>query len=120
MSMHVLTDRASALFSGQMAQSASLMIDARACQDYGLWFVSAGKAGAGTGASAILTLQGAPEGTSWLPIKTVTAVPGDSITAQIAGYYPYLRCSAGPCYTATGAAGSATAVLYSYYAPGIV
>lgn len=116
---YILTDRASALFSGQLAQGVSTAIDARACRDYGFLFASAGKAGAGTGASGIYTLQASPEGNTWLNVEQFTAVPGDVITAQIVGYYPYYRGSAGPCYTATGAAGTATAVMFMFFAPGI-
>ena len=120
MSMHILTDRASALLSGQLAQGTGGVIDSRACKDYGYLYISAGKAGAGTGASAILTMRVSHDQTSWVNVYQITAVPGNVYTAHLQGFFPYVQGSAGPCYTATGAAGSATAVSYMHWAPGLV
>ena len=116
---YILTDRASAFFSAQALQATSNAIDARACRNYGYLYASAGKAGSGTGSSALGTLQVSHDSGAWLTVEQFTAVPGDVITAQLVGYYPYYRAVLGPSWTATGATGTATAVMYMFFAPGI-
>lgn len=61
--------------------------------------------------SAILILQASKDGTGWMNVQTVTATPATG-TAQVAGYFPYVR----GVYS-TGWSVTASANLY--YAPGL-
>lgn len=106
--MPVLTDRAAFLLSGQGTGVSAFgtPLDARASRNYGyLEYASYSP-------SAILILQGSKDGTGWMNIQTVTATPSTG-TAQVAGYFPYVRGA-----YSTGWAATASANMY--YAPGIV
>lgn len=62
--------------------------------------------------SAILRLEVSHDNTGWMLQQTVTAVPGTG-TAQVAGYFPYVRG-----VITTGYSTSASA--YLFYAPGLI
>jgi hypothetical protein len=63
--------------------------------------------------SAILLLQGSPTPTGgWMTILTITGTPTTG-SAQVAGYFPYIRGAVSTGYSTTGSA-------VMYYAPGLV
>jgi hypothetical protein len=104
----VLTDRAAFLLSGQGTGVSAFgaPVDTRAAKNYGyLEYASYSP-------SALLILQASKDGTGWMNVQTVTATPSTG-TAQVAGFYPYVRGA-----YATGWSTTASANLY--YAPGIV
>lgn len=101
-------DRAAFLLSGQGTGVSAFggTLDTRVSKNYGyLEYASYSP-------SAILILQGSKDGTGWQNVQTVTATPTTG-TAQVAGYFPYLRGA-----YSTGWSPTASANLY--YAPGIV
>jgi len=117
---YILTDRAAWLFTGITGQGTGSAVDTRACRDYGYLFYAIGKAGSGTGASAILNFQvGNSETGDWMTQYTWTATATETGTAQFQGYFPFVRMSAGTMWTASGAAGTGTAVLNVHYMPGL-
>lgn len=89
------------------ANTASATMNCRASLNYAYWmYVS-------TSPSAAMSLQVSHDETGWMTIATVTATPTTG-TAQISGYYPYVR---GLLNSAFGG-GGATATSYMFYAPG--
>lgn len=105
--MPVLNNPAAFLLSGQGTGVSAIgaMMDTRHAQNYGyLEYASYSP-------SALLTLQASKDGTAWLDVQTVTATPATG-TAQVAGYFPYLR-------GAYSTGWSVTASANMYYAPGI-
>ena len=105
--MGVLSDPAKFLLSGQgtgVSAFSTAVIDARAARNYGyLEYASYSP-------SAVLILQGSKDGTGWMNVQTVTATPTTG-TAQVAGFFPYLR-------GAYSTGWSTTASANMYYAPG--
>lgn len=104
--MGVLSDPAKFLLSGIGTGVSAFggTIDARAARNYGyLEYASYSP-------SAILILQGSKDGTGWMNVQTVTATPTTG-TAQVAGFFPYLR-------GAYSTGWSTTASANMYYAPG--
>lgn len=59
-----------------------------------------------TSPSAVIGLDASHDGTGWLRVLTVTAVPGSG-TAQISGYYPYMRGVVASAMGGGGVTGSA-------------
>lgn len=56
-------------------------------------------------ASALISLQASPDGVgSWMTVSQVTAVAG-GVTAQIAGYYPWVRAVANAIWSGGGNTG---------------
>lgn len=62
--------------------------------------------------SAILKLEASYNGSGWLPVLTVTALPASG-SAQISAYYPYVRGVVNASYASTGSA-------WMYFVPGSV
>ncbi len=61
--------------------------------------------------SAVLILQASKDGTGWMNVQTVTATPTPG-TAQVAGFYPYVR-------GAYSTGWSTTASANMHYSPGL-
>jgi len=111
--MPVHIDRSIYLFSAQQTQGTGSAMDARAVEDYGyLWFQC-------SAASARFTLQASHDNAIWMPVYSEMLTATQTGTAQLAGHFPYLRCSAGPIYSGTGGASNFTGTLWVHYAPGI-
>lgn len=111
--MTVHTHPAGYLLSAYSAQGTGSARDCRHCADYGyLWYQMSGQSG-------VFTLQASHDAAIWQNVITLTATATQTGTAQIVGYYPYVRASAGPMYTGTGGALSATATLWLAYSPGL-
>lgn len=105
--MPVLNNPAGFLLSGQGTGVSAFggVMDTRAMQNYGyLEYASYSP-------SAILILQASKDTTGWMNVLTVTATPTTG-TAQVAGYFPYLR-------GAYSTGWSVTASANMFYAPGL-
>lgn len=105
--MPVLNNPAGFLLSGQGTGVSAFgaAMDTRAMRNYGyLEYASYSP-------SAILILQASKDGAAWMNVQTVTATPSTG-TAQVAGYFPYVRAA-----YSTGYSVSASANMF--YAPGI-
>lgn len=105
--MPILSNPAGFLLSGQGTGVSAFgsPMDARATKNYGyLEYASYSP-------SAILILQASKDGTGWMNVQTVTATPSTG-TAQVAGFYPYLR-------GAYSTGWSTTASAYMHYSPGL-
>lgn len=85
-------------------------LDCRATMNHAYLFYQA------AGHSGIFTLQGSHDNTAWMNIATYTATATQSGTAQIAGFYPYVRATVNELYSAAGGTGT----LYVHYSPGLV
>lgn len=85
------------------------VMDCRRTQNFGylLYYAS--------GHSAIFNLEVAHDGTGWLVASTYTATATETGTAQIAGFYPYLRVNVTKVYSAAGGSGN----LWVHYTPGL-
>jgi hypothetical protein len=111
--MTVHTHNAGYLLSAFSAQGTGAPVDTRHCADYGfLWYQMSGQSG-------VFTLQASHNLTAWHDVIKLTATATQTGTAQIVGYFPYIRGSAGPMYTGTGGQTSATAALWMAYSPGV-
>jgi len=105
--------RAAFLLSAVSSQITGSAIDTRGCADYGfLWYQASGESG-------IFDVQASHNLTAWHTINTWTATATQTGTAQLVGFYPYMRAQAVKIYTATGAGGTATGVLWAHFTPGI-
>jgi len=114
----VLNNPAAWLLTSASAEGVSgATMTANFCQNYGLLFYQ-GTPG-NKGESATWNLQASPDGALWTTVATYTATATLSATAQVAGFYPYLRAATVKVYTATGAGGTATGAVSVYYAPGL-
>lgn len=103
--MRVYNHRISALLSATTAAGPGNALDTRAAANYGYLQHAV------PGASAIWQLQASMNGESdWLNIAVYTAVAASG-TAQIAGYWPYLRGRASAIYSGGGNTGALTVVL---------
>lgn len=108
--MPVLYNPNGYLSSAQSAEGTGrYVMDARHCKNFGYLFYQA------AGHSAIFSLQASHDQTAWLTIATYTATATQTGTAQIAGFYPYIRSTVTECYSAAGGTGT----LDVFYAPGI-
>jgi hypothetical protein len=116
----ILTHRSQYLLSGVTGRNTGDALDLRAAQAFGQLRYECGKLGAGTGMSAIFTVQQSIDGERWQDLATYTATGNETGNAQLVGYYPYLRAAVNVSYTATGAQGTGTGILYVYYAAGIL
>ena len=63
--------------------------------------------------SAIWNLEASHNGSGWMVIATYTATATQTGTAQIQGYFPYVRANAVSVYSAAGG----SAKLWVHYAP---
>lgn len=111
--MAVHTQPEGKFFTGYQGQITSSAIDTRACKDYGYWQYQV------SGQSAVLTLEASPDLTGWLEVMRRTATATETGTAQVVGYFPYMRSQIVKAYTGTGGATSGTATVWSNYTPGI-
>lgn len=82
--------------------------DCRRTQDYGYLFYVA------SGQSALWQLQASHNTTAWLPVQTFTATATETGTAQLMGFYPYLRVNVLSAFSGGGATGT----LWVFYQPG--
>jgi len=100
---YIVSNPAEWLLSGQTVSGTGNAIDTRAAANYAYVQYHAT-------ASAVVKLQASVEGNNWLDVATYTAshVTG---TAQLAGYYPYMRAVMNTAYS------DGTAWLF--YAPGM-
>lgn len=89
--------------TGSGAGSASA-IDCRGCLNYSYLEVGS------FSPSAIVKMQASRDGTGWLDIVTITALPA-SAQVQISAFYPYVRGVLNASYASTGSA-------YMYLVPG--
>lgn len=104
--MFLRVDRGAFLLSGQGTGVSAFgsPVDTRATRNYGyLEYASYSP-------SAILILQASKDLTAWMPVLIVTATP-TTASAQVAGYFPYVRGA-----YSTGWAATASANMY--YSPG--
>lgn len=85
-------------------------LDCRATQNYGYLFYKA------SGHSAIFNIEASHDLTAWMVVATYTATATQTGTAQLAGYFPYMRANLVEVYSAAGGSG----VLWAFYAPGLV
>src|SRR3972149_2321556 len=109
----VYTNPAGYLLSAFSAQGTGSAFDCRAMRDYGyLWYQMSGQSG-------VFAVQASHDLTAWHAIQAFTATATETGTAQLIGHFPYVRASAGPMYTGTGGALSATATLWLPYSPGL-
>jgi hypothetical protein len=101
------------LVSGQSAEgTGGVILPTFNAANYGyLWYQASGE-------SAIFNLEASHDSTGWLIVATYTATATLTGTAQIAGMFPYLRANVTELYTATGAGGTATGVLWAHFTPG--
>lgn len=107
--MAVLNQPAGYLISGQAASGANEVVaDTRAAANYHfLQYVS-------TSPSAQIKIEASVDKTGWMLVAHYTATT-TTASAQLAGYYPYLRGVVNSAYGGGGATGSA----YLYLAPGM-
>jgi len=68
-------------------------------------------------ASAIFSVQVSHDDNTWGTIETYTASATQTGSAQLTGYYPYVRANVLYVNAATAVSGSATATLSVYWAP---
>lgn len=100
----VISNPAGYLLSGLSASASSgQFMDARACFNGYMALRS-------IGASANVTMQASWDSTGWNDMATYTAQTGATATAQIAGYYPYVRGVLNFAYS--GAAGTGQPMLF--------
>jgi len=64
-----------------------------------LWFQASGH-------SAIFNFEASHDTTGWLPIATYTATATQTGTAQVAGFFPYVRANVVEVYSAAGGSGN--------------
>ncbi len=111
--MSVFTQHDVYFFSAYQGQITSSAIDTRACKDYGyLWYQVSGQ-------SAVFTVDASHNLTAWHEVLRRTATATETGTAQLQGYYPYMRAQIAKAYTGTGGATSATATVWLHYTPGV-
>lgn len=103
----VLSNRATFLLSGVAANSAGPAYDMRAALSVAYLFYVA------TANSAIFNLEASHDSTGWMVVSTYTATATQSGTAQINGYYPYVRANAVSIFSAAGG----SAQLTVHYSP---
>lgn len=106
--MSVLNNPAGFLLSGQGTGVSAFgaAVDTRAARNYGyLEYASYSP-------SALLILQASKDGVAWMNALIVTATPSTG-TAQVAGFYPYVR-------GAYSTGWSVTASANLHYSPGLI
>lgn len=106
--MGVITNPADYLFSAQTASAAGAALDTRNAKNYA-YIVYATQ-----GASAIFRLQASHDSTGWMTVATYTGTTSSG-SAQVAGYFPYVRADVHAVYSGGGATGA----LSVFYAPGV-
>lgn len=107
--MAVINQPAGFLISGQSVSGANAVIaDTRAAANYHyIQYVT-------TSPSAQIEIEASVDKTGWMLVALYTATT-TTASAQLAGYYPYLRGVVNSAYGGGGATGSA----YLYLAPGM-
>ncbi len=107
----VRNNPAAYIASAQAAQGTGnkTPLDCRATMNYGyLWYQASGH-------SAIFNIEASHDLTAWMVVATYTATATQTGTAQLAGFYPYIRANVVEVYSAAGGSG----VLWAFYAPGL-
>lgn len=101
----VISNHAAYLLSGLSASgSTGQFLDTRAALNVAYLTLQS------VGASANVTLQASHDSTGWVDVATYTAQTGVTATAQIAGYYPYVRGIVNFAYS--GAAGTGQPLMH--------
>lgn len=101
---YIVTNPAAFLISGQTGSgTGGVIADTRAAANYSYVTYMAT-------ASAVVKLQASHNGENWMDVATYTAVATTG-TAQLAGYFPYMRATVNTAYS------NGTAWLF--YAPGM-
>lgn len=108
--MSVRTQPAGYLLSGagQPSGGTGSALDTRFARNYGYHQYAV------PGASALISLQGSVDLTGWMTIAQVTATTTTG-TAQIAGYYPYVRAQINAIWSGSNLTGWPV----DYYAGGM-
>lgn len=105
---YIISNPAGYLLSAQTTSGVGNMLDTRLAANYALI------QHASTTPSAVIKLQASVDGNEWLDVATYTATTTTG-TAQIAGYYPYVRGIVNSAFGNAGNTGSAS----FFYAPGL-
>lgn len=100
---YLVNNPAGYLIDTQTSSGAGNVMDTRAAANYGFIQYQAT-------ASAVIKVQASVDTTGWMDVATYTATP-TTASAQLAGYYPYMRGVVNTAYS------NGTAWLY--YAPGL-
>ena len=105
--MTVLINRATFLLSGKAANGVGSAFDMRGALPAAyLVYACAGN-------SAIFNLEASHDSTGWLTVATYTATATQTGSAQITGFFPYVRGNAVGIYSAAGG----SAQLTMHYSP---
>jgi len=89
----------------------AVTLDCRETLNHGLlWYQCSAE-------SAIFNLEASPNDSAWMVVATYTATATQTGSAQIAGYFPYVRANITYVNAATAAASSATATVWALWAP---
>ena len=98
------------MFSAQAAVGTSEVFNCTATQPQGrLWWQSSGE-------SAVFNFQASHDGSVWGVVETYTATATQTGTANLTGYYPYVRAVVTWVTTRT-AVTTATGTLWVYWSP---
>ena len=98
------------LASSMITEGAGQTMDCRHALNHGLLTYQA------SGQSAIFEFQESNIDSGWMTVATYTATATQTGTAQLAGFFPYVRCNVTELYTAT-ATTTATAHLWVHWSP---
>lgn len=102
--MGIISQPAGFLISGQTGSgTGGVIADTRAAADYAYVTYMAG-------VSAVVKLQASHDGVGWMDVATYTAIATTG-TAQLAGYYPYMRATVNTAYS--------NGTAYLHYTPGM-
>lgn len=102
--MGYIYNPAAFLISGQTGSgTGGVIADTRAAANYAYVTYMAT-------ASAVVKLQASHDGVGWMDVATYTAIASTG-TAQLAGYFPYLRATVNTAYS--------DGTAYLFYAPGL-
>ena len=98
------------LLSGVNAQGVGYSMDCHDVLNEGLLSYRA------SGESAIFNFEESYNDSAWMVVATYTATATQSGTAQLQGFFPYVRANVTKVYTATAAA-TATGYLWVHWSP---
>lgn len=105
----VLNNPAGYLLNSAAASGAGAAFDTRNTHNYGyLWYAT-------PAASAIVKVEASHDSSAWMTVGIYTATSTPA-TAQLAGYFPYVRGAVNACYSGGGNTGYARL----FYAPGLI
>jgi len=102
--MTIISSPMGYLISGQtVSGTGGVIADSRAAANYAYITYMAG-------VSAVVKVQASHDAVGWMDVATYTAVATTG-TAQLAGYFPYVRATVNTAYS--------NGTAYLYYAPGM-